>query len=238
MQATVSYTVTCFPATEETSAEPTASVVSNVAPPPPVPAFAAPASHPSVAPPAPPMPRDQPPPSAAQLGSENIVAAEGNPFVAVSSPVSATSILGSTIHTVAPRNDGAPNGVAAPPVRAPSVPKSAVKLNHLQDRLEASQHQLRKVDVSAQDLHHLQLDDVNSFDRDSLLQLSALLLSRQNASSGSVFEPASASVSSAIDLPSENARLKATVDILKVRASRILQILMLRSHKLGFRRAE
>jgi len=173
------------------------------------------------------MPREQPAPSTSQLGSESVVGTAGNSFVAVSSPASASSILASANPTLASRSDVAASGVA---VRAPSVPKAAVKLNQPANRLETPQQQLRAVDVTPQDLPHLQLDDISSFDRESLLQLSALLLSRQDAGSSSVVEPAPAAVSSSGDLSTENARLKATVEILKVRASRALQLCVLRCH--------
>lgn len=78
------------------------------------------------------------------------------------------------------------------------------------------QSQLRRVDVTAHDLHSLNVDDIRNFDRDSLLQLSALLLSRQHATAG-IAHSSSATESSANSSSSESARLQATVEILKVR---------------------
>ena len=136
--------------------------------------------------------------------------ATGSTVNAVSPPAVSASISGSAPHSTF-AHEGEIARPAAPVVK-PSAPKSAVKLNHSQDNTD--QHQLLHVDVNSQDLHNLQLDDIRSFDRDSLLRLSAILLSLQHGSGGNELHSASATESSA-----DTAHLQATVAILKVRAS-------------------
>ncbi len=109
---------------------------------------------------------------------------------------------------------GTPIRPAAPIVK-PAAPKSAAKITDHQDRLDESHHHLRKIDLTSQDLYSLKLDEIRSFDRESLIELSTLLLSRQNASSSSAL--ASDHFSSSTDPSKENARLQATIEILKVR---------------------
>ncbi len=215
-QATVSYTVTCFPSTSEASSQPAVSFVANGLPPPP--AATAPTPNPSVAPPAPPIPREQFLAGASHHRSEISVGSEVDANVAVPPTASSASISVSASQA-APAFDGASIRPTAPVVK-PSAPKSAAKLTEYQDRLDASHLQLRKFDVTAHDLHNLQLDEIRSFDRESLVDLSALLLSRQNTSSSSASRSAldSEPSSSSTDLSKENARLQAAVDILKVRA--------------------
>lgn len=107
-------------------------------------------------------------------------------------------------------------------VAKPSAPKSAVKLNEPQDRSNISQVGLRSVLVTSQDLHRLQPEDIISFDRDSLLQLSSILLARQNSSTGSTVHAAQFSdslPSSLGELSGDKAHLQATVDVLKVCSS-------------------
>jgi hypothetical protein len=207
-QATVAYTVTCFPATDDVSSAPAVSVPTNSLPPPPVPSVADPSSNAPFSPPAPPMPREQFAAAAAQPTSES--RATGSSGNAISPPAAPASIAESATHSTS-AHDGAIVRPAAPVVK-PSAPKSAVKLNHSQDNTD--QRQLLQVDVNSQDLHNLQLDDIRSFDRDSLLRLSTILLSRQHASGGNELQSASATESSA-----DTAQLQATVAVLKVRAS-------------------
>ena len=218
-QATVSYTVTCFPSTSEASSQPAVSFVANGLPPPL--AATAPTPNPSVAPPAPPIPREQFLAGASHHRSEISVGSEVDANFAVPHTASSASISVSASQD-APAFDGASIRPTAPVVK-PSAPKSAAKLTEYQDRLDASHLQLRRFDVTnltAQDLHNLQLDEIRSFDRESLVDLSALLLSRQNTSSSSASRSAldSEPSSSSTDLSKENARLQAAVDILKVRA--------------------
>jgi hypothetical protein len=203
-QATVSYTVTCFPAADAAVSLPAVAAVANAAslPPDVIP----PAPKPSAAPPAPPIPREQFLASVSHTKSDHSAAdADAVPMTAPANPAP-------------PALDSAALRPAAP-IPKPVAPKSAVKLNDPQDRTDTSQYQLRQVDVSAQDLHNLQLDDIRSFDRDSLLRLSALLLSRQHASSSVASHSNSATeLSLSSSNPStEVARLQATVEILKVR---------------------
>jgi hypothetical protein len=215
-QATVSYTVTCFPSASESLSQPAVSVVSSGLPP--LPAKPAPAANISAAPPSPPIPREHVLASASHHRSEVSAGFEPDAHAAVPTAASSASISVSTSHT-ATASEGASIRPAAPIVK-PSAPKFAAKLTEHQDRLESSQVHLRKFDVTGQDLHTLQLDDIRSFDRDSLVELSALLLSRHNASSSSAFQSAlqSESSSSSMDLSNENARLQATIKILQVRA--------------------
>jgi hypothetical protein len=156
------------------------------------------------------MPREQFAAAAAQPTSESSSMATGSSGNAVSPPAAPASITESATHSTS-AHDGAIVRPAAPVVK-PSAPKSAVKLNHSQDNTD--QRQLLQVDVNSQDLHNLQLDDIRSFDRDSLLRLSTMLLSRQHASGGNELQSASATESSA-----DTAQLQATVAVLKVRAS-------------------
>ncbi len=215
-QSTVSYTVTCFPAADAAATLPPMSAVANAAslPPDVIP----PAPKPSAAPPAPPIPREQFIASATHTKSDHNAADAEAVAPTASTPASANPVAAASANPVAASDSAAPRPAA--PISKPTAPKSAVKLNDPQDRLDTSQHQLRQVDVSAHQLPNLQLDDIRNFDRDSLLRLSVMLLSRQHASGSNVSHSASATeLSSATSshASTDVARLQATVEILKVR---------------------
>jgi hypothetical protein len=167
-----------------------------------------PAPNPSAAPCAPPIPKEQYIASTSQQRIETHAASAADAVAAAPLATSSASI------SVSASPDGTPIRPAAPIVK-PAVPKSAAKLTDHHDKMDESQYQLRKIDVTTQDLHNLTLDEIRSFDRESLIDLSALLLSRQSARSGSAAVSDQSSFST--DLSKENARLQATVEILKVR---------------------